>query len=116
MKVVINHCYGGFGLSDEAYEWLLAHGWKSTEDGNCRDEKTLYKKPKGDQYFGKYYKCGDDFNRADPDLVACVEALGEKANGRFSVLKVVEIPDDVQWEISDYDGMECVDEKHRSWY
>jgi len=31
-------------------------------------------------------------------------------------LKVVEIPDDVEWRIHDYDGAEHVYEKHRTWY
>lgn len=54
-------------------------------------------------------------NRADPRLVKIVEEMGEKANGGFAKLKVIEIPDDVDWEIDDYDGMETVEEKHRSW-
>ena len=31
-------------------------------------------------------------------------------------LKMVEIPDDVEWEIADYDGKEWVAEKHRTWH
>jgi hypothetical protein len=30
-------------------------------------------------------------------------------------LEVVEIPDDVEWIIVDYDGMEHIAEKHRTW-
>jgi len=31
-KIIINKCYGGFGLSDEAYEWLMKNkGWRVTE-------------------------------------------------------------------------------------
>jgi hypothetical protein len=44
-----------------------------------------------------------------------VEALGDSASGDFAALKVVEIPDDVEWEIHDYDGKESVRERHRSW-
>ncbi|MDY6834171.1 MAG: hypothetical protein SVY53_05150 [Chloroflexota bacterium] len=90
MKVVINRDYGGFGLSEKAYEELGLE-W----DGF------------GYEYF---------YDRSDPKLVAVVEKLGEEANGRFAKLKVVEIPDDVEWEISDYDGMEIVEEVHRGWY
>ena len=32
-----------------------------------------------------------------------------------SDLKVVEIPDDVEWEIEEYDGNEWVSEVHRCW-
>jgi len=30
-------------------------------------------------------------------------------------LKIVDIPDGVEWEIEEYDGMEWVAEKHRTW-
>ena len=45
-----------------------------------------------------------------------IEELGELANGRCAELRIVEIPDDVEWEINEYDGMETVDECHRKWY
>lgn len=64
---------------------------------------------------------GDDFEggqakfRSHPDLVAVIEKLGEEANGRFANLQIVEIPDDVEFVIGEYDGFESVEEKHRSW-
>jgi hypothetical protein len=48
-------------------------------------------------------------------LVAVVEELGKEANGTYSELKVVEIPSDVKWHISEYDGDEWVAENHRTW-
>jgi hypothetical protein len=30
-------------------------------------------------------------------------------------LKVVESPDDVEWEIEEYDGIEWIAEVHRTW-
>ena len=54
-------------------------------------------------------------NRADPDLIAVVEKLGEKAGGSCADLKIVEIPDDADWEIDEYDGLEHIAEKHRTW-
>ena len=89
MKVVINKCYGGFGLSVEAYKFLSI------------------------PWDGYGYEFRQD--RTNPKLVKCVEELGEEASGRFSSLKVVEIPDDVEWEIGEYDGTEWVAEKHRTW-
>lgn len=56
-----------------------------------------------------------DDKRADPELVAAVEKLGVAANGDFADLRVVEIPDDVEWEIVESDGLEHVAEKHRKW-
>ena len=91
MKIVNNKCYGGFGLSKEADEYL----------GLAWD---------GHGYAYRYYG-----NRADHKLVECVETLGDIANGSCAKLKVVEIPDDVEWEIEEYDGIEWVAEVHRTW-
>jgi len=41
--------------------------------------------------------------------------LGAKANGHYSELKIVHVPDEVDWYISEYDGLEQVHEKHRTW-
>ncbi len=30
-------------------------------------------------------------------------------------MQIVEIPDDVDWEVMEYDGMEHIAEKHRTW-
>jgi hypothetical protein len=54
-------------------------------------------------------------NRADPKLVQVVEELGEKANGACAELRVVEIPDGVEYEIDEYDGNEHIAETHRTW-
>ena len=56
-----------------------------------------------------------DLKRDDTDLVAVVEELGEGANTIFSELEVVEIPDDINWYIDNYDGIETIHEVHRSW-
>lgn len=92
MKVVINRCFGGFSLSERAYEFL------------------------GLEWDGYGYKYNDNDLRTDAKLVECVETLGEEADGRFAELKVVEIPDDVEWEIDYYDGLESIHEVHRVWY
>jgi hypothetical protein len=90
MKIVINKCWGGFGLSDEAVE--------------------MYRELSGKEDFSEF-----TMERDDPILVQVVETLGEDADGRYSELKIVEIPDDVEWYIHDYDGMETINESHRSW-
>ena len=53
--------------------------------------------------------------RTDKDLIEVVETMGEKANGMCASLKIVEIPDDISWEIDEYDGMEKINETHNSW-
>ena len=93
MKIVINNRHSGFGISDEAelkYKGIL--GITSSD------------------FFPAF-----DIPRNCQVLVALVEEMGERANNSYSRLKIVEIPDDVQWEIGEYDGMEWVAEKHRTW-
>lgn len=88
-KVVLNRCYGGFSLSEQAYN-ELGLPW----DG-----------------------CGFayEIKRDDPKLVEVVERLGSKANGECAKLEVIEVPDGIEWHISEYDGKERVREDHRSW-
>ena len=56
-----------------------------------------------------------DVARDDPYLVKVVRELGMGANGDHANLKIVEIPGDVDWIVSEYDGAEWVAEKHRTW-
>ncbi len=54
-------------------------------------------------------------DRSDPDLIAVIEMLGDEANGKHAELKIVEIPDGTDYEISEYDGNEHIAEKHKTW-
>jgi hypothetical protein len=47
--------------------------------------------------------------------VQIVEELGQKADSIYSELGIVEVPDEVEWQIDEYDGAEWVAEKHRTW-
>ena len=118
-KIVINRCFGGAGLSKEAVEMLLAR--KGIEYdvvagksfGQLR-ESFYHKGHAGDdEFYISEYSLLDD--RSDPLLVEVVEELGERANGAAADLAVIQIPDDVVWEIDEYDGRETVHERHRSW-
>jgi hypothetical protein len=54
--------------------------------------------------------------RNDPRLITLMEEKGsEWCSGDYAKLKIVEIPDDVEWEIAEYDGNEWVEEVHRTW-
>ena len=90
MKVVINSCYGGFGLSNKALD--------------------MYK-----QLSNKSEVYAYELDRTDPILIQVVETLGAEANGSCAKLRIIEIPDDVEWEITEYDGNESVEEVHRKW-
>lgn len=90
MKIVINATYGGFGLSSEALREYNVRAGTSVD-------------------------WGTSISRNDPLLIEIVERLGKAANGKFGELKIVEIPDGVDWEIEEYDGNEWVSEVHRTW-
>ena len=121
MKIIVNKCYGGFGLSDEAGDWLINNkGWKVSEylkDGNTLKDKSakliLTDNP---EFYGKYWAVMDrDELRVDKDVIECVEKLKDKANGSHANLEIIDIPDDIKWEIDEYDGIETVHEVHRKW-
>ena len=79
----------------------------------CRGADGTYK-----NYNAEYSKISLDTRpdeRDDPLLVQVVEELGKEASGQFAKLKVVIIPGGIDWEISEYDGHESIEEKHRSW-
>jgi hypothetical protein len=99
-KIVINTCFGGFGLSDEATALFRER------KGIAADERATY---------------ADEIARDDADLIAVVEALGVKKAGdcRYSALKVVEVPmwlREKGWHIEEYDGSEHIAEDHQTWY
>lgn len=79
MKVVINRCFGGFGVSDavlarigQKYDWELD-----------RSDPAL--------------------------IAAIEEVGLEASASRFAELEIVEVPDSAtDWRIDDYDGMESI--------
>lgn len=116
MKLVINACYGGFSLSRDAFLKLREMGnkWALSEPdyGEKWSDGSVNTRSAMDRERGFFLR---DMPRDDLQLVAIVEQMGEAANGACARLRIVEIPDDVAWEIDDYDGSESVHEKHRSW-
>lgn len=148
MKVVINVCFGGFGISPEAALWLLERGYDEPEfktpindyyGPNHKDEGLLGKTTQLKE-FRKYLKTpknkrqvrsslfittfspDEKFvlstrpeNRSHPLLIECVETLKEDSWGACGQLKVVEIPDGVDYTIEEYDGNEHIAERHRTW-
>lgn len=147
MKIVINTKFGGFGLSDAAYERFIELGLpvrkylnqpfnsktkryekvaenegeiifdrELTPEGEDEINDLMYYKNPKSSFFGRYWDAWiNDRTRTHPLLIQVVEELGNKASGPLSELKVVEVPDGIDWEISEYDGRESVEEVHRSW-
>jgi hypothetical protein len=105
VKIVINTCFGGFSLSDDALEAL---------ESGAHPAVLAYIEAVGRGEKKDWHHV--EIARDDRMLVNVVENLGsERASGRHASLKVVEIPDGVEWGIAEYDGQEHVAEKHRSW-
>lgn len=90
MKILINKCFGGFEFSDEFIE--------------------EYTKRTGTSfYYNSNYRTANN-------IIELFEELGSKrSSSKLSKLKLVEIPDDVEWEVQEYDGNEWIAEVHRTW-
>ena len=153
MKVVVNRCYGGFGLSIKALMRLIEMksdiikkttvqhyyggsdeykkskapcydpNWKEKFDKDSKEKK----KDLGNGFytFSWVETLTDDkfiydidiykLDRSNKDLIKVVEDMGEEASDRHAELKIIEIPDGVEYEIDEYDGIESIHEVHRSW-
>ena len=109
--VVINDDFGGFGLNQLTLKLVRSvHRCFRLIDPNFSDDDN-----------------SRDIKRDDPALVYAVQKLGKhhkpgkhKDNNALDVythedLKAIQIPDDVEWTIKEYDGLEWVAEKHRTW-
>ncbi len=80
---VINVCYGGYGLSQEAKKLL-------------GDNFNEWKTP-----------------RNDKSLVEVVRRLGKKAEGKHAKLVVVKLKPATRYVIYEFDGMESIAEDHK---
>ena len=106
-ELVINSTYGGFSLSRKAFLRLreLGHPMaleepdcgEAFEDGEIRDCSEV----DADFFLSS-------IPRDDKLLIQVVKELGEEANGSTAKLKIVKIPDDADYEICEYDGIEWV--------
>jgi len=142
MKVVINRCWGGFGLSLRGQKRLAElqgkeiyfykqpdyqdKQYKNITDLDCKDIfitttiKDLGEIISNEEELNKYIFCKYgiiELKRNDRNLIKVVEELGNTANGICAKLKIVEIPDNVKWEITNDNctGWEVIQELHRSW-
>jgi hypothetical protein len=118
MKVAINRCFGGFGLSDEGFEKLLERKGIAfeKEDATSRIMGASYYKDgmcgTDEGYLAQYEFYAD---RSDPDLIAVIQEMGQASWGFAAEIAIIDIPDDVEWHIHEYDGLEHVAENHRTW-
>ena len=140
-KIAINRCHGGFGLSEMAIKryaemkglqvypepqmgGMYQTYWTCAPDarpaallqGDDWHTATSEQKAASNKAYEENTISDRDLDRDDETLIAVIEALGSKlASGRFGAVEIVEIPDDVEWTIEEYDGLEWVAEQHRTW-
>lgn len=135
MKVVINTCYGGFGLSlaglKRYYEikfperrlYLYKRDFSTdTYTKVSEDEYNIWDIDIFDEDFGTTFKANDidykvfndhfvfshNIKRTDPALIQVVEELGKEANGDYAELTVVDIISN-KYRICEYDGTEWIE-------
>lgn len=100
MKIVINRCYGGFSLSNKVMRHL---GFEADDYGYVENSSFNI----DDNNYQAY--------RTHPALIDAIETIGlEESSGTYSELRIINIPDDMDWYIEDYDGLESVHEHHKS--
>ena len=87
MKVVINVCSEGFPLSTEA---KLMLGNSEISDHEVK--------------------------RHDPALIKAVETLGDRSWGNCSEFNIIEIPDNINYSVYEYDGLEFIVEDGHAWH
>ena len=95
MNVLFNNCYGGFTYSDEALELYAAA------------EKLEYEKIE----YSSLVIDGEHFDpsRTDETMIAILLSIGsERFSGDCSSIQVIEIEDGLEYDISEYDGMESI--------
>jgi len=137
-KIIINACFGGYGFSKAATklyaekkgldiwvqpgrlrslnsdtywlvpedQWVNQDNWHSMSDEEKKISNKNYRERTLDL---------TQLPRTDETLIEVVTELGKEASDSYSNLIVIEIPDDVEWQVEEYDGYEHIAEKHRTW-
>jgi len=103
--------------TDDDFIW---HAFDIDNPGEVLDQRDFHslsmeQRQASNDLYRKHQHSSHPDDRADPDLVFVVEALGKESWGSYAELKVVEIPDDIEYTIEEYDGIEHVAEQHRTW-
>lgn len=88
-EIVLNGCYGGFGISKAAKKWLSERGMTK--------EKI--------EEIDRHWPTNEA--RMDPLLIECVKTLGKKANGDHADLQIKTFRGN-KIRIDEYDGIESL--------
>jgi hypothetical protein len=92
-KVLYNDCYGGFGISEEGIELLINEFPEKASNYGWKIKKRPY-----------------NFVRDDQEVIEFMINTGlKKFQGKHCELDIEEINPLLKFEISEYDGYECVE-------
>lgn len=86
-EIVLNGCYGGFGISEAAKKWLSERGMTKEQI-----EDTDRHWPTNEA-------------RMNPLLIKCIKTLGKEANGNHADLRIETFTGN-KIRIDEYDGIE----------
>lgn len=132
IKIVINKCHGGFGLSEKAMvRYAEIKNIPLFIEKDKFGHNTYWTIPK-EKRIGflkdiEWYSASDDkrklsnelyskntisymnIERTDPVLIQVVEELGQEANDQHSYLAIEELPKGTKYRIMEYDGAESIE-------
>lgn len=119
MKVAIITSSYSFTLSQKGYKELVKKGWETTTwdyAGEFSELSAFISIHEG-VYAFTHKAAHSPEVRTHPDLISMIETLGDEANFTGTTLKIIEVPDDVEWQIENWYGLyEIIREKSRIWY
>lgn len=135
MEIAINACHGGFSLSPKAirryaelsgfsiyaYKTDYESGGNKIVRANDGDfciywiKEDLGDNPTEEVLNKANWLFDRDIPRDDKNLISVIKEMKKEANGQCAELKVVKIPDGIEYEIAEYDGYEHIAEQHRTW-
>lgn len=103
MKVLINKCHGGYGISADA---LSMYADKKGLKYSVKNEYMPFLELADGTSLSSY-----TIERNDPTLIAVFEELGsEDFSGISANVAIVEIPNGAQYRIGEYDGLEWIEQ------
>lgn len=128
-KIAYSARYGGFGLSEDGLrryaeikgltlypeegEFGMVVWWVVPPENRPRELNNWASATRAERIaHNEAYKAArlydKDIPRTDPALIQVIEEMGEKANSRFSNLKIADVPSGGKYRIDEYDGFESV--------
>lgn len=104
-RLIENESLRGLGKMEEIGNNVLQNEWIGTI--HDLEAGTTF------HFVGHDFDAGEvDYSvRSHPDLVSLVEDLGGRANGDYADLVVKEVPDEMSFTITEYDGVETIRER-----